>query len=525
MPTSISSSKSAYGPSGPFGRAFQIAPGVQNYDWGITGKNGSLVAVYGQATEQLEMKVEDDKPYAELWMGTHPTLPSTIIPPPGSSSSSSNGSSSAVTLSSYLNEYPALLGQKVVDRYGTGLTRNGGKKSSDGKQEDVGALPFLFKVLSAGKALSIQAHPDKELAKKLHSEKPKSYKDDNHKPEMAIALTPFEGFCGFRPLQEIVHFLEVVPELRELVRPSDDFLAQVGKVADSNSESSSEEERKKYLRQIFSPLMKADSSNVEKQASALVERYSSALSSSSSLEVPTALAKLVCKLNSQFPGDVGIFCSFILNVVHLHPGQAMFLGANEPHAYIQGNIIECMAASDNVVRAGLTPKERDVDVLVDMLTYSHAGPEKQLLRPREFLPLEGSETYSLYSSEEDKEGGGKEVPSLLYDPPIEEFSVVGTHLAPGQVEKQRALQGPSLLIHTSGKGKLTATFPTSSQPSKGTQSDDGSGGGGSVSFDLDAPGKVFFIGADTRIDLCAAEGEKEKLGVFRAFLEVSGTDS
>jgi mannose-6-phosphate isomerase len=422
-----------------------------------------------------------------------------------------------VTLSSYLNEYPSLLGQKVVNRYGTGLTRGGGKTSSDGKQQDVGALPFLFKVLSAGKALSIQAHPDKELAKRLHEQKPKSYKDDNHKPEMAIALTPFEGFCGFRPLQEIVHFLEVVPELRELVGPSDEFLAQVAKAADGKSGSSSsegEEERKKYLRQIFSPLMKANSSDVEKQAKALVERYSSSSSSSSELEVPADLAKLVCKLNSQFPGDVGIFCSFILNVVHLHPGQAMFLGANEPHAYIQGNIIECMAASDNVVRAGLTPKERDVDVLVDMLTYSHAGPEKQLLRPREFAPTEESETYHLYGYE--KEGAKEEAPSLLYDPPIEEFSVVGTHLAPGQVEKQRALQGPSLLIHTSGKGKLVAHPPTYAN---GTGSDGTGEGGESVTFHLDTPGKVFFVGADTRLDLSAAAGE-EKLGIFRAFLEV-----
>lgn len=466
-------------------------------------------------------------------MGTHPTLPSTIIPPPGSSSSSS---SSATTLSSYLNDYPSLLGQRVLGRYGTGLTRNGGKTSPDGKQQDVGALPFLFKVLSAGKALSIQAHPDKELAKKLHEEKPKSYKDDNHKPEMAIALTPFEGFCGFRPLQEIAHFLEVVPELRELVRPSDDLLANVAKAAESKGGSPSsegEEERKKYLRQIFSPLMKADSSDVEKRASALVERYSSALSSSSSdssnkLEVPTELAKLVCKLNSQFPGDVGIFCSFILNVVHLRPGQAMFLGANEPHAYIQGNIIECMAASDNVVRAGLTPKERDVDVLVDMLTYSHAGPEKQLLRPRQFLPAEESETYHLYRQEGGAggEGGGEqEVPSLLYDPPIEEFSVVGTHLTRGQAEKQRALRGPSLFIHTSGRGKLIA-HPPNHGDAEGAEEGGSSSSRGSVTFDLSAPGKVFFVGADTRVDLCAAEdlgqgeGGEEKLGLFRAFLEV-----
>jgi mannose-6-phosphate isomerase len=78
-------------------------------------------------------------------------------------------------------------------------------------------LPFLLKVLSIRKALSIQAHPDKELARKLHNEFPKIYKDPNHKPEMAIALTPFEAFIGFRPLEEIKSHLETYPELATIV--------------------------------------------------------------------------------------------------------------------------------------------------------------------------------------------------------------------------------------------------------------------------------------------------------------------
>ena len=68
-------------------------------------------------------------------------------------------------------------------------------------------LPFLFKVLSINKALSIQAHPNKSLAERLHAKDSKNYPDDNHKPEMTIAITPFDGLCGFRPLEEISHFL------------------------------------------------------------------------------------------------------------------------------------------------------------------------------------------------------------------------------------------------------------------------------------------------------------------------------
>merc|ERR1712093_570514 len=81
-------------------------------------------------------------------------------------------------------------------------------------------LPFLFKVLSINKALSIQAHPNKKLAEKLHAQDPKNYPDDNHKPEMTIAITPFEGLCGFRPLQEISQFLNTVQPLRDLVGDS-----------------------------------------------------------------------------------------------------------------------------------------------------------------------------------------------------------------------------------------------------------------------------------------------------------------
>lgn len=78
---------------------------------------------------------------------------------------------------------------------------------------------------------------------------------------------------------------------------------------------------------------------------------------------------LVLRLEKQYPADIGVISAFFFNYVKLNPGEALYLGADEPHAYVSGECIECMATSDNVVRAGLTPKHRDVQTLCSMLTY------------------------------------------------------------------------------------------------------------------------------------------------------------
>jgi mannose-6-phosphate isomerase len=136
-----------------------LIPVVKDYAWGIRGMD-SRVARYALESKTLD-EVDPDTPYAELWIGTHP-----------------KGQTKLKT------------GELLRDAIG----------------ED---LPFLFKILSAGKALSIQAHPDKELAERLNEENPQAYADSNHKPEMAIALTPFEAMCGFRRLEEIAFLIKV----------------------------------------------------------------------------------------------------------------------------------------------------------------------------------------------------------------------------------------------------------------------------------------------------------------------------
>ncbi|KAK0546087.1 Mannose-6-phosphate isomerase [Tilletia horrida] len=491
--------------------AFQIVPGVQSYDWGLKGNQGSSVARYAQATEQLNFKLEQDKPYAELWMGTHPTLPSKLAQDPQQ------------TLSSYLHQHPDLVTQAIFDKFGSGKDDNG---------RDTGVLPFLFKVLSIGKALSIQAHPDKELAQKLHKEKPDMYKDPNHKPEMAIALSPFRGFCGFRPLGDIANFVQDVPELRTLIAPGEELSDRLIAAAAANDAKS--EESKAVLREVFARLMKAKKDDVDLQVESIVARYSGALQNQNAeaLEVPAELAQLVVTLNEQFPSDIGIFCAFVLNVVSLETGQAMFLQANEPHAYLSGQIIECMAASDNVVRAGLTPKARDVDVLTSMLTYRSAKSEEQLMSPSPFPPLPTSSTYSLYTiddpesradatavgSSSDGRGtlppdaglpssqhSGSSPPTLLYDPPIDEFAVLLTRLTSELSEDQQPIRGPSILLHAEGQGSFIAKHPQHA----------------TVEVQLDQPGKVYFLAANTQLSLVASKTASEE-GDFllvRAFVE------
>lgn len=145
---------------------------------------------------------------------------------------------------------------------------------------------------------------------------------------MALALTPFEALCGFRPLNEIVNHLNKYPELAELVGAhiANDFISTVGDI------NSNEEKNKAALKSLFGSLMKSKDQDVTKHLNALIARLNS--SSESSLD---ALDKLVLRLDQQYPGgDVGVFACLFLNYVVMTPGEAMFLCANEPHAYLSG---------------------------------------------------------------------------------------------------------------------------------------------------------------------------------------------
>ena len=424
-------------------KIFQLIPGVQSYDWGIKGASASRVAQCASATRQLNFTAEENRPYAELWMGTHPSLPSKVV---------LRVTEEYEVLSEYLAKHPELVGKKVAEKF------------SDEKK---GCLPFLFKVLSVGKALSIQAHPDKELGKRLHGERPDVYKDPNHKPEMAIALTAFRGFCGFRPLSEIIAYIKSVPQFAELVQLSDEDLDKAANVTE-------EREVKQVLKTIFGNLMNSSPSSYEPLAEQLAERYRAGKADAG---VGEEERNLVLKLAEEFPRDVGIFCTFLLNIFTLQPGEALFLQANEPHAYLEGEILECMASSDNVVRAGLTPKLRDTETLISMCTYQ-SGSDRGRLEPVQW-------------NKATAKGEGE---ALLYDPPIEEFSVVTMDVR-GKMRNE-AVDGPSILLVL--EGEVVAVEEEGEEERLRLKK-----------------GQLAFVGAGVAVEIC---GDGAKLA--RAFVEV-----
>jgi len=330
---------------------------TQQYAWGKLGSS-STVALINKASD-VNFQPVNDVPYAEFWMGTHPNGPATILNSQGEDEES---------LKNYLSQNPETIG--VVPA---------GSLPGD--------LPFMFKVLSIRTALSIQAHPDKALARVLHETQPEHYKDPNHKPEMAVALTDFEALCGFRPLPEIQEHLIAYPELGAIV----------GTVT-----SDSQQDDGAVLKSIFSNFMRAPTELVDSELATLVTRLQTSSPAAGSLDA------LILRLNQDFPCDRGALCPLILNYINLKPGDAFFMGPNGPHAYISGDILECMALSDNTVRAGLSPKHKDVDTLLDMLKYTGEEAEKQFMVPQQL---------SAYS--------------VLYRPPVEicsEFEVEKTEL-------------------------------------------------------------------------------------------------
>jgi mannose-6-phosphate isomerase len=391
-------------------------------------------------------------------MGTHPSMPSKDV-------------DTQRSLLNLVSEHETLMGKAVSQKYKNNL-------------------PFLVKVLSISKALSIQAHPNKKLAEQLHSKDPKNYPDDNHKPEMTIAITPFEGLCGFRPLNEIAHFLGTIPPLRALVGEAQSkSLESTAAAADSDQVTS-----KSSLRAAFTALLKSDRDEVRKQSKSLVAlAESQSIAPGPSVNTPTELCELVTRCHAQFPHDIGLFVLFFLNYVKLSPGQAMYLKADDIHAYLSGDIVECMASSDNVIRAGFTPKFQDVDTLTDILTYDHNPPEAQLLEPRDYPYMTfNTSAYGSASS------------ALLYDPPIPEFSVVRTELkalsnAPAASTPKATFEGiagPSIVICTAGSGSITV---------------------GSKMEDL-KEGCVFFVGAAAE---CVIRSDgKQDMVTFRAFCEI-----
>ncbi|KAG6579210.1 Mannose-6-phosphate isomerase 2 [Cucurbita argyrosperma subsp. argyrosperma] len=385
---------------------------VQNYDWGVIGCNSQVARLFslnsGSGTP------DPRECYAEFWIGTHKSGPSFVVFGRDYNNAAAALGSNAVSLKDWISVDPgAVLGDKVARKWG-------------------GDLPFLFKVLSVEKALSIQAHPDKELARALHEAQPSIYEDDNHKPEMALALTGFEALCGFISSKELKGVLSSVPEIVELVQCGDT------EKFSHDSGQDGKEKVKQLFESIFSQIMSSNKGIVREAICKLKRR----LSFEKKKRQLSAKEQLILRLEGQYPADVGILAAFFLNYVKLKPGEALYVGPNEPHAYISGECIECMATSDNVVRAGLTSKKRDIQALLSMLNYKQGFPEI----------LQGV-SLNEYTRK--------------YAPPFDEFEVDRCILPQAASVSFPSVPGPSLFLVISGKGTIITGYSEESTLQEG----------------------------------------------------------
>ncbi|MFO7447986.1 MAG: mannose-6-phosphate isomerase, class I [Ignavibacteriaceae bacterium] len=302
-------------------RPYKLFNKIQYYEWGTKNNNAYIPHFLG-------IDVIHDMPYAELWIGAHPKAPSEIII-----------ESTSYPLDKIISLYPGeCLGDYTAQKFNN-------------------TLPFLLKVLSAARALSIQTHPNKEQAKQLHTSDPVNYPDDNHKPEIAIAIDFLNAVAGFRSLDEIAANLNKHPEL----------LAFAGKDFDK-SPTANKGELQENIRDLYSNIMRS-ALNREK-LSTVINSIVKRLSDKKDLAPDEEQFLKQFKL---YGIDAGLLSFFFFNIINLKPRQAIFTGAGVPHAYLQGNIIECMANSDNVVRAGLTNKFQDIETLLKILKYDFSG--------------------------------------------------------------------------------------------------------------------------------------------------------
>lgn len=341
---------------------------IRPYAWGSTTAIPELLGVEPTG-----------EPQAEMWMGAHPGAPSRL----------DRGTGERALSDVIAADPEGELGAATVAKFGP-------------------RLPFMLKILAAGAPLSLQVHPGLDQAKAGFEDEERrgvpidaahrNYKDPNHKPEMVCALTAFEGLCGFRPPQHSADLLD---------RLGVDSLKPYADLLRAHPEEAA-------LREVLTAVLTADREEMAHtvtETAAAAERLGGAYA---------PYATLV----HDYPGDPGVIAAMLLNHVRLQPGEALFLGAGVPHAYIGGLGVELLANSDNVLRAGLTPKHVDVPELLKVVRLEPSDPH--VLRP---------------------EGDGEEV----YEAPIDEFRLSRFLLAPGGAPRVLSHDAPQILLCTVGR--------------------------------------------------------------------------
>jgi mannose-6-phosphate isomerase len=279
-----------------------------------------------------------------------------------------------------------------------------------------GRLPYLLKVIAAREPLSIQAHPSLAQAREGFARENRAgvpldaphrnYRDDNHKPELICALTPFWALCGFRPPDQIARLLTRAcgVSLEPLI--------------DKLRSGSAKEPLKVFLEGLLSL-------SASRRHLALEETVTFCLAT----REDAAHWRWIPRLAQAYPGDIGALAPLFLNLVCLQPGEALFLPAGELHAYLEGTGIEIMANSDNVLRGGLTPKHVDLPELLTVLNFA----------PYPLKVLTARETAAGITA---------------FDPCCPEFQL---HvLYPGQSEDgiEMSSPGPEILLCTAGDLKI-----------------------------------------------------------------------
>lgn len=349
---------------------------IQSYAW---GSHRALAELRGAPVPSAE-------PEAELWMGAHPVA-----------CSRAGGAQGPTLLDLVASAPQAMLGDRVFARYGR--------------------LPFLMKLLAAAEPLSLQAHPseaqaragfEREEAAGLPLTSPiRNYKDPHHKPELLCALTPFTALVGFRPARETAHLFAAlgVPDLAHSIDTLRHEPAPVALHALFELVTRSPEEARRELADTTLAACRARRDAVS--------------------DFGAELAWAV-RMGELYPGDAGIVLALALNLVVLEPGEAVYLPAGNLHAYLEGTGVEIMAASDNVLRGGLTPKHVDAGELLRVLDF-HAEPVR----------LVATETHGA---------------ALRYVTPAREFELSRLELTTGELVVD-PVNGPEIVVVT--RGELT----------------------------------------------------------------------
>jgi len=383
---------------------------IQHYAWGTRGDAAFIPRFLGQ-------KVAPDLPYAELWMGAHPKASSEV-----------ELDGTRVSLRRLVQQAPReVLGKAVCENF-------------------AGTWPFLFKVLSISAPLSIQAHPNKIQAQLLHARDPEHYPDDNHKPEVAVALDSLIALVGFKCFSDILKILDMYPEIT-------DFIGKDIANSAHHVTNGSATEQQTAVRLIYATLMRKAIAEREKLARS-IQRLDKRLR-----QVPdlSEHATLFLDLRKIYDGaEVGLFALFFLNLIHLQKGQGVFLKSGIPHAYLKGNIVECMANSDNVVRAGLTPKFKDIETLIDILTYDLSPPP--VLVPNRvnscILSKDFPCRYTRFNSGLSGLGEEPTVKEVVYPTPVPDFQLSRWTMEGGEEKREVTGDRPEILLITRGEALI-----------------------------------------------------------------------